>query len=79
MDNILQEIDNFSVYNVYVDDKFNEQSLFLYNMDDNILLEKDEKIIDLLKLNDFFFMKLMMGMMMMNWMNNLLKGIMFLV
>lgn len=58
MDNILQEIDNFSVYNVYVDDKFNEQSLFLYNMDDNILLEKDEKIIDLLKLNDFFFMKL---------------------
>lgn len=55
MDNILQEIDNFSVYNVYVDDKFNEQSLFLYNMDDNILLEKDEKIIDLLKLNDFFF------------------------
>lgn len=56
MDNILQEIDNFSVYNVYVDDKFNEQSLFLYNMDDNILLEKDEKIIDLLKLNDFFFL-----------------------
>lgn len=55
MDNILQEIDNFSVYNVYVDDKFNEYSLFLYNMDDNILLEKDEKIIDLLKLNDFFF------------------------
>lgn len=55
MDNILQEIDNFSVYNVYVDDKFNKQSLFLYNMDDNILLEKDEKIIDLLKLNDFFF------------------------
>lgn len=55
MDNILQEIDNFSVYNVYVDDKFNEQSLFLYNMDDNILLEKDEKVIDLLKLNDFFF------------------------
>lgn len=55
MDNILQEIDNFSVYNVYVDDKFNEQSLFLYNMDGNILLEKDEKIIDLLKLNDFFF------------------------
>lgn len=55
MDNILQEIDNFSVYNVFVDDKFNEQSLFLYNMDDNILLEKDEKIIDLLKLNDFFF------------------------
>lgn len=55
MDNILQEIDNFSVYNVYVDDKFNEQSLFLYNMDDDILLEKDEKIIDLLKLNDFFF------------------------
>lgn len=55
MDNILQEIDNFSVYNVYVDDKFNEQSLFLYNMNDNILLEKDEKIIDLLKLNDFFF------------------------
>lgn len=55
MDIILKEIDNFSVYNVFVDDKFNEQSLFLYNMDDNILLEKDEKIIDLLKLNDFFF------------------------
>lgn len=55
MDNILKEIDNFSVYNVYVDDKFNEQSLFLYNMDDNILLERDEKIIELLKLNDFFF------------------------
>lgn len=55
MDNILQEIDNFSVYNVYVDDKFNEQSLFLYNMDDNILLERDEEIIELLKLNDFFF------------------------
>lgn len=65
MDNILQEIDNFSVYNVYVDDKFNEQSLFLYNMDDNILLERDEKIIELLKLIDFFFMKLMMGIMMM--------------
>lgn len=55
MDNILQEIDNFSVYNVFVDDKFNEQSLFLYNMDDNILLERDEKIIELLKLIDFFF------------------------
>lgn len=55
MDNILKEIDNFSVYNVYVDDKFNEQSLFLYNMDDNILLERDEKIIELLKLNDFLF------------------------
>lgn len=55
MDNILKEIDNFSVYNVYVDDKFNEQSLFLYNMDDNILLERDEKIIELLKLIDFFF------------------------
>lgn len=55
MDNILQEIDNFSVYNVYVDDKFNEQSLFLYNMDDNILLERDEKIIEFLKLIDFFF------------------------
>lgn len=55
MDIILKEIDNFSVYNVYVDDKFNEQSLFLYNMDDNILLERDEEIIELLKLNDFFF------------------------
>lgn len=55
MDIILKEIDNFSVYNVYVDDKFNEQSLFLYNMDDNILLERDKEIIELLKLNDFFF------------------------